>query len=118
MTFRPITLFAAATLAALGVFSALPVAAADWSDTSIGWRYGTAFRESFVNRPANTASATALIALKRATARAASEFRRTVTIVPSDTGRLLCTCHQEAHLFRLPGAALEFPDDGPREQNE
>ncbi len=32
--------------AALGV-AALPAAAADWSDTSIGWRYGTDFREPF-----------------------------------------------------------------------
>lgn len=51
MTSHPLTPFAAAAaLAALGVFSALPVAAADWSDTSIGWRYGTAFREPFVNQ--------------------------------------------------------------------
>src|ERR1051326_975648 len=31
------------------VFS-LPAVAADWSDTSLGYRYGNTFRESFVTR--------------------------------------------------------------------
>src|SRR6185369_7634954 len=39
-------LAAAAAFVALGA-TALPAAAADWSDTSIGWRYGTDFREPF-----------------------------------------------------------------------
>jgi hypothetical protein len=46
MNVRPLkTLAAAAVFAALGT-AALP-AAADWSDTSISWRYGTAFHEPF-----------------------------------------------------------------------
>src|SRR5258708_7878476 len=41
-------LAAAAALAVLGV-TALPAAGADWSDTSISWRYGTSFAEPFDN---------------------------------------------------------------------
>lgn len=36
-------------LGALTLIS-LPACAADWSDTSIGWRYGTDFREPYVNQ--------------------------------------------------------------------
>ena len=39
----------------LGVLVSLPAAAADWSDTSLGWRYGTSFRESYVNKQNGTA---------------------------------------------------------------
>ncbi len=49
MRFHPLkTLAAAAVAGALGA-AALPAAAAEWSDTSLSWRYGTAFREPFVN---------------------------------------------------------------------
>ncbi|MBG9390057.1 outer envelope protein [Caenimonas sp. DR4.4] len=37
-------------MACLGAAASLPAAAADWSDTSISWRYGTNFREPYVNR--------------------------------------------------------------------
>src|ERR1700674_5142750 len=43
----------AATAAACTAGVALPSAAADWSDTSLSWRYGTKFRESFVNSGPN-----------------------------------------------------------------
>src|SRR5882672_2779628 len=56
---------------------------------------------------AKTARATALIAENRAAARAASGI-----------GCLIPARHQQAHLFRLPGAALEFPGDGTGEQDE
>ena len=47
-SFRPV---AAATMAAaLGIFSASTAIAADWSDTAISWRYGTTFREPYVNK--------------------------------------------------------------------
>ena len=42
-------------LASLAGFGAQQAAAANWSDTSIGWRYGTAFREPFVNKADNSA---------------------------------------------------------------
>jgi len=38
------------TLLAFGLLSSAPVLAADWSDTYLDYRYGTAFRESYVNR--------------------------------------------------------------------
>lgn len=41
---------AAATLGAVGLASSQPAVAADWSSTSIGWRYGTRFAEPFNNR--------------------------------------------------------------------
>src|SRR4051794_14857555 len=36
-----------ALLCGLAGFSAIQARAADWSDTSIGWRYGTQFAEPF-----------------------------------------------------------------------
>jgi nucleoside-specific outer membrane channel protein Tsx len=54
MNVRPLKpLVAVAALAALGT-TALPAAAADWSDTSIGWRYGSSFAEPFVNNANGT----------------------------------------------------------------
>ncbi len=41
---------AAATLGATGLVASQPVSAADWSSTSIGWRYGTRFSEPFNTR--------------------------------------------------------------------
>jgi hypothetical protein len=45
--------FLAAIAAACTAGVALPSAAADWSDTSLSWRYGTKFREPFVNSGPN-----------------------------------------------------------------
>jgi hypothetical protein len=45
---------ALAIAAALGLNAAAALAA-DWSDTSIGWRYGSDFREPFVNKPDGSA---------------------------------------------------------------
>lgn len=39
-----------AVLGALTMATSVPALAADWSDTSIGWRYGTQFAEPFNNR--------------------------------------------------------------------
>src|ERR1700740_1057869 len=47
MKIRPLVQAAALAFAALG--GASPSIAADWSDTYIGWRYGSSFREPFVN---------------------------------------------------------------------
>lgn len=41
---------AAATLGVSGLTASLPAGAADWSDTSIGWRYGSKFAEPFINQ--------------------------------------------------------------------
>lgn len=40
----------AAVLGALTMAAGVPAVAADWSDTAIGWRYGTQFAEPFNNR--------------------------------------------------------------------
>jgi hypothetical protein len=55
MNVRPLKpLAAAAVFAALGT-AVLPAAAADWSDTSLSWRYGTAFHEPFDSNPSGGA---------------------------------------------------------------
>jgi len=43
------------TALGFAVFFSLPASAADWSDTYFGWRYGTDFRESYVNKPDGSA---------------------------------------------------------------
>lgn len=40
----------AAVLGGLAMTAGMPATAADWSDTAIGWRYGTQFAEPFNNR--------------------------------------------------------------------
>jgi hypothetical protein len=48
------TALGAALTAGTLLGTSLPAAAADWSDTSIGWRYGTQFHEPFNNKPGTT----------------------------------------------------------------